>query len=140
MKKLKFISCSILCLGFVYSLCHAANDYGLRSNKLSNFVLAQSDETSTNGSITCDGLIVLCSSYMHREISNFNVVSSSEGSITIMGQTVVGLKKNTTYTVVLEHNSCRPHSDIRNMCDRRQQGTKIIYPTNGSETSGDHTN
>lgn len=134
MKKLKFISCSILCLGFVYSLCHAANDYGLRSNKLNKYVLAQYDDTSTGGT-TCDGLIIYCEQYMERTTKSIVATSNSEGTISVAGVTLLHYKKNTQYTLYVAEYNCRPQPGSANMCDSRKQGTKVITISEGSNTT-----
>lgn len=140
MKKLKLISCFILCLGFVFSLCQAANDYGIRTNKLSNFVLAQSDDTSGKGDATtpCDGSVILCSSYMQRETQIVTITSNKEGSISVFGQTIGGFKRNTAYSCFVENFNCRPHTDKRNVCDKRQERT-VLTVLNSSSSNGSYT-
>lgn len=103
MKKL-FISasCAVLCSGFAFSIYQAANDYGMKENKLHSAIVAQSDETSGGGS---GGGVAYYDKTINIIRNSIGENSGTTGSITInsLGKTnsltVTGLRKNTEYLV-----------------------------------------
>ncbi len=138
MKNFKqFMAIALILSGVAYSLYNAANEYGLYTNNLHENVAAQSDDTSgetTNGG-TCDGIVIYCSKYLHRELIPTTVTSNNEGSLNILGVNLGGYKKNTTYTVILVDYSCRKSDCNLNVCDRREQGTKLLTLSEGGTTT-----
>lgn len=95
-------SCAVLCSGFAFSIYQAANDYGMKENKLHSAIVAQSG--SSSGGET-DGDVA----YYNKDINSIrNTISKNSGmsgSITINSiggtnsLTVNGLRKNTVYYV-----------------------------------------
>lgn len=103
MKKL-FISasCAVLCSGFAFSIYQAANDYGMKENKLHSAIVAQSG--SSSGGET-DGGVAYYNKILRSTSNTEKKNSGTSGSITInsLGKTnsltVTGLRKNTEYLV-----------------------------------------
>lgn len=137
MKKTLIFPCAVLCLGLVLSLYQAANDYGLRTINLDDAVVAQNDETSgsSGGTASCNGMDIVCSSYLKRETKPLTATSNSEGTIQVGSLTLYKYKKNTTYTVWVADYNCIEHSDKRNACDSKKEGTKLLSISEGSGTS-----
>lgn len=109
---------------------------GCKQIVLHESVAAQSDDTSgetTNGG-TCDGKVILCKSYMHREVKTLTCTSNNEGTLTFLKFSLTGYKKNTTYTVHVVDYSCRQHTSEKNVCDSSKERTELLTLSEGGTT------
>ena len=110
MKKLFILaSCAVLCSGFAFSIYQAANDYGMKENKLHSAIVAQSG--SSSGGET-DGDVAYYDKYINSISHTVRENSGTSGSITISSiggtnsLTVKGLRKNTEYLVSYTDRYC----------------------------------
>lgn len=137
-KKLVMASCAVLCSGFAFSIYQAANDYGMKENKLHSAIVAQSDETSGGGS---GGGIAYYDKTINIISNTIGENSGTTGSITInsLGKTnsltINGLRKNTNYFISYVDKYCMAHQG--GLC---YHGDEIIVVTDivagSSETTG----
>ena len=99
-KKLVMASCAVLCSGFAFSIYQAANDYGMKENKLHSAIVAQSG--SSSGDET-DGDVVYYNKVINSISNTIKENSGMSGSITISSLggtnslTLTGLRTNTVY-------------------------------------------
>ncbi|WP_273531223.1 hypothetical protein [Leyella lascolaii] len=102
-------SCAVLCSGFAFSIYQAANDYGMKENKLHSAIVAQSG--SSSGGET-DGDVVYYNKVINSISNTDRKNSEASGSITIKSLggtnslTVTGLKRNTIYYVSYTDTYC----------------------------------
>lgn len=139
MKKLFILaSCAVLCSGFAFSIYQAANDYGMKENKLHSAIVAQSDETSGGGS---GGGVAYYDKSLRRISGTTKEYSGTTGTITIKSVggtnslTVSGLRKNTNYFISYVDMYCTAHQG--ELCYHNDE--KIIVTdivADGSETTG----
>lgn len=143
MKKL-FISasCAVLCSGFAFSIYQAANDYGMKENKLHSAIVAQSDETSGGGSggETSGGSNFQSNSYMKTRRTQYQSTSNSNGMLIVEGMIVSGYKSNTTYTITVLDRYCEYSPNEHNKCDKSKESTVVSGIAEGYGTNGDGTN
>lgn len=145
MKNTLLICIGIILSGAIYSLCNAANNYGLSTLSLPAAILAQGDDTSggdnTNeGKIECDGYNVLCGFYLDKTYDSHKVESNSEGCLEILGMKLYGYKQNTVYTVYVSKRSCKPAPNNSCYCIRAEEGVFKENVLEESSTNGDSTN
>lgn len=131
-------SCAVLCSGFAFSIYQAANDYGMKENKLHSAIVAQSDETSGGGS---GGGVAYYDKTINIIRNSIGENSGTTGSITInsLGETnsltITGLRKNTKYYISYIDRYC-----MASQGDLCYHGDEIIavidIVAGGSETTG----
>lgn len=140
MKKLFILaSCTVLCSGFAFSIYQAANDYGMKENKLHSAIVAQSDETSGGGSGggTCDPDIYVCSAYLNFNTRYIYVTSNVNGTIFILGKEYNGYKSSTTYKVSLVDRLCESLINSNNKCKKSEETTYVEGIVEGDGTTTD---
>ena len=139
MKKLFILaSCAVLCSGFAFSIYQAANDYGMKENKLHSAIVAQSG--SSSGGET-DGDVV----YYNKSIKDFGNTryeySGDSGTIHIKSVggtnslTVSNLRKNTYYFVSYSDRYCMADPSFFCNHDEERMTVKGLV-ADGSETTG----
>lgn len=102
-------SCAVLCSGFAFSIYQAANDYGMKENKLHSAIVAQSG--SSSGGET-DGDVVYYNKVINSISNTIKENSGMSGSITISSLggtnslTLTGLRTNTVYYVSYTDTYC----------------------------------
>ena len=88
-------SCAVLCSGFAFSIYQAANDYGMKENKLHSAIVAQSGSSS---GVETDGDVVY-----YNKMSGSITISSLGGTNSL---TLTGLRTNTVYYVSYTDTYC----------------------------------
>lgn len=145
MKYITYLSILIIFIGAAYSLYNAADDYGLRTISLPEFIKAQAETTngdSTNGD-DCDNIDILCE--MSLEIFDFEgfYPTNQSGTLFLPGGARSGYIPDEVYLVKGNFSDCQL-SEPENTCDRRKTGWRYksisLDSWTGDSTNGDNTN
>lgn len=145
MKYISYLSILIIFIGAAYSLYNAADDYGLRTISLPEFIKAQAETTngdSTNGG-DCDNFDILCDMEMTSFPFEDSYKANQYGELLLPSHFQRDCIPNEVYIVSGEYLDCSTYAPNK-VCDLRKTGwfyNKISLKRGGGDsTNGDSTN